>query len=165
MFNKRFTPFHNKYSPKVSIIQSNVDYHPGNSPLENAVEIKGYLNCHLCLNAQTQLYHTQPDASYTAIDVPNEIIPIKPKGATVKAHFEFMINETNTLVVPMYLGLIITYSGYMLTHRQQIYSCDDCLYPFINIVSYNSKRSFSNLMESFRRDIGMDKKYYRIKND
>ena len=158
MINNRFTPFRNKYSPKVAIIQSNVDYHPGNSQLEDAVETKGYLNCHLCFNAQTQMYHTEPDASYTVIAVPNEIPPIGYNGKRVKAQFEFMIDESNILVLPMHPGLIIMYSGYMLTHRQQILNCEDCSYPFTNIVSYNSKRLFSNLMESFRRDIDMDKK-------
>ena len=52
--------------------------------------------------------------------------------------------------------------AYSLTTNLQL---DDCLYPFINIVSYNSKRLFSNLMESFRRDIYMDKKNYWIKNN
>ena len=29
--------------------------------------------------------------------------------------------------------------------------------PFVNIVSYYSKRLFGNMMESFRRDIGEDR--------
>ena len=58
----------------------------------------------------------------------------------------------------MHAGLILTYSGYLLTHRQQIYVGNESSTPFMNIVAYNSKRLFSNLMESFRRDIQMDKK-------
>ena len=58
----------------------------------------------------------------------------------------------------MHPETIITYSGYMLTHRQQIMNLDSLVVPFVNIVAYNSKRLFSNLMESFRRDIKCDKK-------
>ena len=58
----------------------------------------------------------------------------------------------------MHPGTIITYSGYMLTHRQQIIDLDTLSIPFLNIVAYNSKRLFANLMESFRRDIKVDKK-------
>ena len=46
----------------------------------------------------------------------------------------------------------------MLTHRQQIVDMDALSLPFVNIVAYNSKRLFANLMESFRRDINEDKK-------
>ena len=63
----------NKLSPKVAAIQSNVDVNPGNTELENEVEMKGYLNFHLCINAQTNMAHTEPDASYTVIVVPNGI--------------------------------------------------------------------------------------------
>ena len=69
-----------------------------------------------------------------------------------------MLNENAIIVVPMHLGTIISYSGYMLTRRQQIKNLDTLSLPFVNLVAYNSKRLFSNLMESFRRDIGEDKK-------
>ena len=76
-----------------------------------------------------------------------------------------MLNADKVLVVPMHPGTIITYSGYMLTHRQQIIDLDTLSLPFLNIVAYNSKRLFSNLMESFRRDILADKKSIREKKN
>ena len=57
----------------------------------------------------------------------------------------------------MHPGTVFCYSGYMLTHRQQLTMGTHQSEPFINIVSYNSKRLFSNLMESFRREIKADK--------
>ena len=57
----------------MAVIQSNLDYHPDNNKLENEVEAKGYLNCHLYLDAQTQMMHTEPDASYTIIGVPANV--------------------------------------------------------------------------------------------
>ena len=55
-------------------------------------------------------------------------------------------------------GTIFTYSGYMMTHQQQFKKKLNRKESFVNIVSYNSKRLFSNMMESFCRDIGEDKK-------
>ena len=69
----------NKLFPKVAAIQSNVDFNPGNTDLENEVEMKGYLNFHLCINTQTNMAHTELDASYTAIVVPNGIHEIQGK--------------------------------------------------------------------------------------
>ena len=118
MVNVHFLPMHNKYSPKVSVVQSNLGYHPDNSDIEREVEMKGYLNCHLCLNAQTQMDHTEPDASYTIILVPNKIETEMINPKTCRGGFKFIINDDNVLVVPMNPGLILIYSGFMLTHRQ-----------------------------------------------
>ena len=65
MINNRFIQLRKKLSPKVATIQSNIDFHPNNTQLENGVETKGYLNCHLCINAQTSIAHTEPDALCT----------------------------------------------------------------------------------------------------
>ena len=69
-----------------------------------------------------------------------------------------MLNIDQIIIVPMHPGTIITYSGYMLTHRQQIIDLNTLSILFLNIVAYNSKRLFANLMESLRRDIKVDKK-------
>ena len=158
MINNRFSPIRDKCSKKVAVIQSNIDYHPKNSKLEKEVENKGYLNCYLYVDAQTQVQHTEPDASYTIISIPKQITSYKDKAPPKKGRFEFMLNEKETLSIVMHPGLILAYSGYMITHRQQIINRHGLSSPFINLVSYNSKRLFSNLMESFRRDIEMDKK-------
>ena len=64
-------------------------------------------------------------------------------------------------MIPMHPGTIISYSGYVLTHRQQLVNFDASALTFVNIVAYNSKRLFANLMESFCRDIKADKKKLR----
>ena len=159
MIHNRFSPIRNKYSPKVAVIQSNLDYHPDNNKLENEVEAKVYLNCHLCLDAQTQMMHTEPDASYTIISVPTNVNRNDEKNLRPnKGKFEFMLNNDEIVSLSLSSGTILVYSGYMLTHRQQIIINNETSPPFINLVAYNSKRLFSNLLESFRRDIDMDKK-------
>ena len=56
----------------------------------------------------------------------------------------------------MNIGTCFIYSGFLLTYRQQIYMLNDQGNPFLNIVSYNSKRLFENMLQSFRRYIGDD---------
>ena len=82
-----------------------------------------------------------------------------------KTKFEFIIDKEKILVILIHAGLILTYSGYLLTYWQQIYGGNESLTPFMNIVAYNSKRLFSNLMESFQRDIQMGKKNINSKQE
>ena len=71
-----------------------------------------------------------------------------------KGRFEFNINETCTLIVPLEIGMSLTYSGFLLTHRQQIHNEMVDAPPFINVVSHNSKRLFENMLQSFRQILG-----------
>ena len=99
------------------------------------------------------------DSSYTIITVPPQNENSKlTNGKYSLARFELVINSYTTIVIGMYPGVIFSYSGYMLTHRQQLNKSRKDNEMFVNVVSYNSKRLFSNLMESFRCEIKEDKK-------
>ena len=115
---------------------------------------QGFLNYNLCLNAQTSKKHTECDASYTLITVPVQLSKKSGLGKKNKGKFELNINEDDTIIIPMEIGTCFTYSGYLLTHRQQIINPSDEANPFVNIVSYNSKRLFENMLQSFRRYLG-----------
>ena len=67
------------------------------------------------------------------------------------AKFELNLNNNSMMIIPMDVGTVFTYSGFLLTHRQQILNETSSAPPFINIVSYNSKRLFENMLQSFRR--------------
>ena len=75
-----------------------------------------------------------------------------------KAEFEFNISDSEAIVIPLDIGTTLVYSGYMLTHCQQIRKLDNDVKPFINIVSYNSQKMFNHLKESFRREIKLNSK-------
>ena len=90
--------------------------------------------------------------------VPNKICSTNSNETSNTAKFEIMVNTNEHLIIPMHPGTIICYSGYMLTHRQQIIDVGTLSLPIVNVVAYNSKRLFSNLMESFCGDIKSDKK-------
>ena len=159
LLNNRFLPLKKKFSPKVSIIQNVLDIQPEKKYDDKHLENNGFINSHLCINAQTEIAHTEHDSSYTVISVPpQKSTSLSTNGKYCLARFELVINSYTSIVIPMYPGVMFSYSGYMLTHRQQLNSsrCMDEI--FTNVVTYNSKRLFSNLMESFRREIKEDKK-------
>ena len=128
---------------------------------EHYLTERGFLSCHLCLNAQTEQFHTEHDASYIIIAVPTRINSSSRNETSNKTKFEFVLNQNQVIIVPMHPGTIMAYSGYMLTHRQQIMNLDTLALTFVNIVAYNFKRLSSNLMESFCRDINCDNKSLR----
>ena len=97
LIHTRFVAFRNKQSPKVAAVQSNMNIHTTKSQNEKYVENQGFLSCHLCLNAQTQEQHTEPDASYTIIAVPPKISSANENETTNKAKFDFMLNADKVL--------------------------------------------------------------------
>ena len=108
------------------------------------------MNYNLCLNTETEQAHTECDSSYTVICVPNQIQNKTKSGYKNCGSFEFNINSGSTITVPMSVGTMFAYSGFLLTHLQQIRNKDFQVKPFVSIVTYSSKRSFENMMESFR---------------
>ena len=106
----------------------------------------------------TEVEHTEHDSSYTVIVVPNQDSSTAVNGTKSPGRFELVLNETTTMLINMYPGIMFTYSAYMLTHQQQLNRNMKADSEFVNIVSYNSKRLFYNIMESFRHDINEDKK-------
>ena len=127
---------------------------------EDETQIKlsrnGVLNAHLCLNAETRLKHTECDSSYTIICVPPQPKASVKYGKHNLAEFEFNVKEDEAYVIPLQPGTILVYSGYLLTHRQQVKKRSVEFDPFINIVSYSSQKLFRHLMQSFRREVKED---------
>ena len=112
------------------------------------------MNYNLCLNAQTEHKHTECDASYIVISVPSQLGKVISKQKTNKGRFEFNLNENRTFIIPMEIGTSFIYSGFLLTHHQQIHNLSYDINTFVNVVSYNSKRLFENMLQSFRRYLG-----------
>ena len=158
--NNRFVPLRQKLSPKVAVLQLHMDINPekiSKGYQSRYLENNGFINSHLCIDAETEVEHTEHDSSYTLIAVPCQSGHSSNKINLDCAKFEIFFNTTNIFVIDMQPGTVFTYSGYMMTHRQQLRKRAKKGDPFINIVTYNSKRLFGNMMESFRRDIAEDK--------
>ena len=135
-------------------LQPHLDIFPDKTKKERKLVIQGFVNYNLCLNAQTQQRHTECDASYTIISVPSQLDKVYLKEKKNKGKFELNLNENETFIIPMNIGTSFIYSGFLLTHRQQIHNLSSVTHPFVNVVSYNSKCLFGNMLQSFRRYLG-----------
>ena len=145
-------------SSNIAHVQQHFDLINPKQKVETRLPKTGFVNTHLCLKAETKMKHTECDSSYTTICVPPHETEKTETGKYNKAEFEFNINDNEAVVLPLDVGIVFIYSGFMLTHRQQIKKLNKNVLPFINIVSYNSQKMFNHLMESFRREIKMDSK-------
>ena len=95
-------------------------FHSESDTKELELQKSGILNAHLCLNAQTRIKHTECDSSCTVISVPHQIEEKTTNSKFNKAEFKFNISDKKAIVLPLRIGTIWVYSGYLLTHRQQI---------------------------------------------
>ena len=148
--NKGFSPLKKTVSPLIDKLHVHVDTFPEEEEQNRKIADLGFINFNLCLNAQTKKVHTECDASYTVISVPNR----HTDGKRCLRHknsgkFEMHINADCILVIPMAIGTSFAYSGYLLSHRQQIHHETADMPPFVNIVSYNSKQLLENMLQSF----------------
>ncbi len=102
----------------------------------------GYVNTHLFFNVQTKLEHRECNSSYTIITVPNQEKIVSKEGNVNNGMFQFKINHVVTLVVKINIGVYFCYTGFLLTHHQQIIRESKDVPEFTNIVTYNSKPLF-----------------------
>ena len=152
----KLSTFKKVISPLMSDLVRSIPLHEEEVKNNNILIKSGIMNMNLCINAQTIVPHTERDTSYTIISVPSQ----KLSGESNKNNntsFEFYIDQDKVIVVPMSIGTIICYSGYLLTHRQHKKQDDKDMDPFINMVSYNSKRLLSHMLSSIERNIGDSK--------
>ena len=111
------------------------------------------MNSHVCFNAETAIEHTECDSSYMMITVPMQPITTSKSGNLNNGVFQFFIGKNEIVTLQMNPGVTFCYSGFLLTHRQQIYRKSDDHPHMVNIVTYNSRTFFEHMMESFRRYI------------
>ena len=142
-------PLTTTLSPNVVNVQMHMSVFEERGKKDIKLATKGILSYKLCLNAETQQPHTQCDSSFTVIFVPNQVMNKQKKRFKNCGSFELFINSKETIIIPMEIDSIFTYSGFLLTHRQQIQNRDSDEPPFINLVTYHSKQLFENMMESF----------------
>ena len=153
----KLNTFKNVISPLMSDLVRSIPLHEDELQNNNIVIKSGMMNMNLCINAQTNVPHTERDSSYTIVSVPSQSLSGKSNKKN-NTSFEFYMNEDKVIVVPMSIGTIICYSGYLLTHRQHKKQDDKDMEPFINMVSYNSKRLLSHMLSSIERNIEDNKK-------
>ena len=103
----------------------------------------------ICVNAQTRVFHTEADSTYTIITVPPQ------KKQQVIYSFLFKINKYTTLTLKMNPGLSFFFSAKFLTHRQERSQTTPVQEqePFYNLSSYGNGKLFRHCRCSFQRNI------------
>ena len=117
----------------------------------NLLSKYGILNMHLCINAETTIPHTEMDSSYTLISVPPQPDCNWQKKDT---QFNFHVGPNEKIIIKMKPGICFMFSGYLLTHNQEILDKskeENQHCSFINYATYANKRLFDNMLKSFKR--------------
>ena len=94
----------------------------------------GLWQSELCVNALTRDFHTEKDATYTLISVPQQDFDDKTRKKPSTIFFLFNLNENTTIGIKMSQSSSFIFNGTMLTHRQ---FCQDG-YEKNNVPSKNS---------------------------
>ena len=87
-------------SPHIAILQNHFDLYDEEDEDAHNLQNLGILNVHLCHNAQTELKHTECDASYTIISVPDQKNKVSGKGKHNIAKFEFNLTNEKAIMIP-----------------------------------------------------------------
>ena len=114
------TPLVKTLSPNISNLQLHLNMFEGKNQQDIELHSRGLVNYNLCMNAETQQAHTECDSLYTVISVPNQILNKEKNRFKNCGSFELIINSDSTIVIPMTIGPVFTYSGFLLTLYQQI---------------------------------------------
>jgi hypothetical protein len=100
----------------------------------------------ICINAETQTYHTEHDCTYTMITIPSQT---HTKKSTIVYDFLFELTSKQSINIPLEAGVSFIFSGLFLKHRQNkshgICTADN---TFFNIASYGNKKLFYHLRKT-----------------
>lgn len=100
----------------------------------------------LCHNAATAVEHTEADCSYTIIRSPNQPgmkYNDQPRGA-----FHFNLGS-ETIVVPLLMGMNIYYNGFLIPHNQKLYKP---ITSFYNVSAYGNMKCISHGRNTIKRN-------------
>ena len=102
----------------------------------------------MCVNTETQQFHTEMDCAYTLIHVPNQ-----HKLNTQRIHyFSFQLSNEMNISFDLKAGTSLMFSGQCITHRKLCNtSHKDSNDVFINFASYGNARLYRHIRNSFLR--------------
>ena len=102
----------------------------------------------MCVNAETQQFHTECDCTYTLIHVSQQV----RKNNPAEYYFNFNLMKERTFSIQMKASTSILFSGQHITHSQAcsvVDNHDDN--TFFNFASYGNARLFNHIRKSFER--------------
>ena len=110
----------------------------------------GLWSSQLCVDAQTQILHTENDCTYTMI--------VTPRQENVDNDYEFIfqLNEFKSIGITMHNNTNFIFTGLFLTHKQvcnrKNKSNDTEKKAFFNLASYGNARLFNHFKQSLIRN-------------
>ena len=104
----------------------------------------------LCVNAATDIFHTEQDCTYTLISIPKQEMI---NDTNNRYDFIFKINAIQHISIKLIPGVSFIFSGTYLTHRQNMSSGKSNGEPtnFFNIASYGNKRLFTHIRKTISK--------------
>ena len=113
----------------------------------------GVWHTSICVNATTEIFHTEKDVTYTLISIPGQVYENHELMRRKPSFFLFDFNADTKIAIRMNQFVSFVFSGEMLTHRQH---CSDNksnvkLYPFFNIGCYGNEKLYHHLRKLFIR--------------
>ena len=106
----------------------------------------GCWNSSICVNAETQILHSEEDCTYTIIYAPRQ------KGIMTTYEFNFNFNDRHNLSLSLNSGVSFMFSGLCLKHKQCKFNLHDNEL-FYNFSSYGNKRLLNHLKQTLDRII------------
>jgi hypothetical protein len=101
----------------------------------------------VCLNASTDIFHTENDQGYTLIASPYQI-------SQADASFVFQLSSKVHMRTRLRGGTIILFNARLVTHRQELVECD-LSGPFWNVGCYANRRFDQHTFSLLRRQFDL----------
>lgn len=114
-------------------------------------DFTNFISTNFCTDAHTKILHTELDCCFTLLFVP----PQRKSGR--KVHFHIQLDGEKDLYLEMSPQVCLTYSAYLLTHRQSLEinegvdNNESNGQKFYNVAAYSSQRLFNNSHTSLMR--------------
>ena len=80
-------------SPEIGTLYNVMHLYNENEVENHCLPDFGFLNCHVCFNAETAIEHTECDSSYTMITVPMQPITTSNNGNFNNGVFQFLLEK------------------------------------------------------------------------
>ena len=80
-------------SPEIGTLWNCLDLYDENDAEKLSLPDYGFLNCHVCFNAETAIEHTECDSLYTIITVPMQSVPSSKNGNFSNGVFQFLLRK------------------------------------------------------------------------
>ena len=128
-------------SPEIGTLQNCLHLYHESDHIKHQLLEYGYLNCHICFNAETEIEHTECDSSYTIITLPNQPVKSSKQQNYNSGVFQFVVNkeEVDYIVNEIWCIILLLWvsTNTSATNIQKVrwpsWFCEHCHIQFKNV--------------------------------